>query len=113
MVLDGLRGGDLQLSVVGRLLGLLAGLAHVLLLHLRLHLALHQHVVDGGAAGHVALAVDAAGAEGDHGVHAGHVVIAGAGEAAVEAQSLGDSLAAVCQQNETIHVSIENETETM
>lgn len=56
--------------------------------------AAHAHyLVDRGAAGDVAGAIDAAGAEAEAGQHAGHVFVAGQGAAYIAAQALVDALA--------------------
>lgn len=61
-----------------------------------------QDVVDGRAAGHVAGAVHAAGTEADAGVHAGHVLVAGAGAARVAEEAAVDALAATIRSTKII-----------
>ena len=76
-----------------------------------------QHHVDGGAASDVALALHAAGAEGQQRPHAGHLLVAGAGAAGVHAALLVDALAAagnlMSSNTSTIRVSKLNMASTV
>ena len=76
-----------------------------------------QHHVDGGAAVDVALALHAAGAEGQQRPHAGHLLVAGAGAAGVHAALLVDALAAagnlMSSNTSTIRVSKLNMASTV